>query len=101
MKMMLNVVCPPEPFNTLVREGNAGKLLGRILDEIKPESAYFTEEGGKRASFYIIEVANASEIPKYAEPFFLNFNAECRFRVLMTPEDLKNAGLEELGKKWA
>jgi hypothetical protein len=40
-------------------------------------------------------------VPSFAEPFFLNFNADCRFRIVMSPEDLGRAGLEELGKKWA
>jgi hypothetical protein len=30
----------------------------------------------------------------------LSFNANCKFRVAMTPEDLKNAGLDEVGKRW-
>jgi hypothetical protein len=31
---------------------------------------------------------------------FLNFNADTRFRPVMSPADLGRAGLEELGKKW-
>ena len=41
-----------------------------------------------------------SKIPSFAEPFFLNFNADCRFRPVMLPDDLGKAGLEDLGKKW-
>ena len=40
-------------------------------------------------------------MPKFAEPFFLNFNAKCQLRIVMSPDDLKKAGLEALGKKWA
>jgi hypothetical protein len=36
----------------------------------------------------------------YAEPFFLQFNADVVFHPAMTPEDLKRGGLEALGKKW-
>jgi hypothetical protein len=36
-----------------------------------------------------------------AEPWFLAFHADVEFRVAMTPEDLKRAGLEELGKSWS
>jgi hypothetical protein len=42
-----------------------------------------------------------SDIPALAEPWFLNFHATCEFRIAMSPEDLRKAGLEELGKKWA
>lgn len=101
MKMMLNAILPHEPFNTLVREGKAGEILPKIIDEIRPESVYFSEQDGKRSAYCVIELADPSEIPKFAEPFFLNFNADCAFRVLMSPTDLKNAGLADLGQKWA
>lgn len=101
MKMLLTVEMPHEPFNTLVKEGKTGQVIGRILEEIKPESIYFTEQDGQRGCVLVVEVEAASDIPKLSEPFFLNFNADCKFRIAMSPEDLRKAGLEELGKKWA
>jgi hypothetical protein len=100
MKMLLTVEFPLEPFNSLVRSGKAGEIIGRILEAIKPESAYFTEHDGKRGGIFVINVNNSSDVPFFAEPFFLNFQASCKFRILMSPEDLQKAGLEELGKKW-
>jgi hypothetical protein len=32
---------------------------------------------------------------------FLTFNASVEFRVVMTPDDLQKAGLDEVGRKWA
>ena len=101
MRMLLNVRMPHEPFNTLVRQGKAGAALGRILDDIKPEAAYFTEQDGKRGAMLIVEVKDPSRVPSLAEPFFLQFNADCSFHIVMSPDDLKKAGLDELGKKWA
>lgn len=46
MRMILSVAFPHEPFNTLVRKGTISKVMGKILDAIKPESAYFTEQDG-------------------------------------------------------
>jgi hypothetical protein len=100
MRMMLTATFPHEPFNALVRDNKAGQILGRIVDDLKPEAVYFTEQHGMRCAVLIIDVADVSRIPTYAEPFFLNFNADCRFRIVMTPADLGKAGLEELGRKW-
>jgi hypothetical protein len=100
MKMLLTVEFPLEPFNSLVRSGKIGKIIGRILEDIKPETAYFTEQDGKRGGIFVVNVQSSSDIPVLAEPFFLNLQAECKFRIIMTPEDLQKAGLEELGKKW-
>lgn len=100
MRMLLHAMFPTEPFNALVRSGKAGEILQKIMEDIKPEAVYFTEEDGMRSALLVVDLATASDVPKIAEPFFLNFDAECRLRIVMSPEDLKNAGLDALGKKW-
>lgn len=101
MRMLLNITLPHEPFNAAIRNGAAGSAILRILEEIKPEAVYFTEQNGHRGAILIVNVNQPSEIPALAEPWFLNFNADCQFRIVMSPEDLQQAGLEGLGKKWA
>ena len=101
MRILLNITIPLEPFNSFVRDGTAGQKIGRILDEIKPEAIYFTEQNGGRGAVAIVDMADPSKIPVLAEPWFLTFNASVEFRVVMLPEDLQRAGLDELGKKWA
>jgi hypothetical protein len=75
--------------------------LSRILEETKPEAVYFTEYDGRRGAVMIVDVADPSKIPAFAEPWFLTFNADVQFHAVMTPDDLKRAGLEALGTKWA
>jgi hypothetical protein len=101
MRILMNVRIPHEPFNTLLREGKAGDILQRIIEELKPESIYFTEKNGTRGAVAIVDINDPSQIPSFSEPFFLNFNADCEFRIAMTPEDLGKAGLDELGQKWS
>ncbi|MGA9062276.1 MAG: panthothenate synthetase [Terracidiphilus sp.] len=74
--------------------------MKKILDDIKPEAAYFGEREGKRGGILIVHLSSPSEVPKLAEPWFLTFNAEVEFRVVMTPEDLAKSDLDALGKKW-
>lgn len=96
MRMILNVVFPAEPFNTLVRKGTVGKTIQKILETIKPETVYFSEQDGHRGAMLIVDVKDASAIPGIAEPFFLTFNAECKFRIAMTPEDLAKSGIDKM-----
>lgn len=100
MRMLMNVTFPTEKFNEEVRNGTAGRKLGRILEEIRPEAVYFTEQDGERGAFLIISLDDPAKVPSLAEPWFLTFNADVKFRIVMTPEDLRTSGLEELGKKW-
>jgi hypothetical protein len=99
--MLLDITIPNEPFNSLARQGAAGKKLGDILDAIKPETIYFTEQDGKRGAIVVVDLADSSKIPSVAEPWYLGFNADVKCRIAMTPDDSKKAGLDALGKKWA
>ncbi|MCM4173013.1 panthothenate synthetase [Arenibacter sp. TNZ] len=101
MKMLVNVTFPIEPFNSMVKSGKAGEIIGRVVDDIKPEAIYFTELGGNRGAVMVVDVPSASAVPKIAEPWFLNFEAECEFKIAMTPDDLMQADLTNLGKKWS
>ncbi len=100
MRVLLDVEMPHEPFNSMVTKGTAGQKLQQVLEDIKPEAVYFAEREGKRGGTFVVDLADPSRIPALAEPFFLLFNATVRFRVCMTPEDLANAGLDEIGKKY-
>lgn len=101
MRMLLHVKIPHEKFNAAVRDGSVEKKMKQILEETKAEAVYFTEYDGHRGAIMIININDPSEVPKFAEPWFLSFNADVQFRVAMTPEDLGRAGLEKLGKKWS
>ena len=100
MKMLVNVTFPMEPFSSMVRNGSAGEIIGRVVNDIKPESIYFTELDGNRGAVMVVEVPNASSVPSIAEPWFLIFEAICEFKIAMTSDDLMNADLNKLGKKW-
>ena len=98
---MLLISVPHESFNAAVKDGTAGQKLGRIIDDAKPEAVYFTEQHGARGAIMIVDLADPSKIPALAEPWFLTFNASVEFRVVMSPDDLQKAALDELGKKWS
>ena len=100
MKMLVNVVFPIEPFNSMVRNGTVGEIIGRVIDEIKPVSIYFSEQDGNRGAVMVVEVPNAAAIPSIVEPWFLNFEASCKFGIAMTPDDLIRANLSKLAEKW-
>ena len=101
MRILLHAVFPLEPFNTYVKDGSAGGKMKRILDDLKPEAAYFTEFDGRRSAVLIVNMDDTSQIPAFAEPWFLTFNADCHFHPAMVADDLAKADLAALGKKWA
>jgi hypothetical protein len=101
MRVLRTVRLPHHIFNAAVKDGTAAAKMARILEANKPEAAYFTEYNGQRSAVLVVELSDPSKIPSLAEPWFLTFQADVELRPAMTLEDLKRAGLEELGKKWS
>ncbi len=101
MRMLVDFECPIEPFNTMAKNGTAGTTIERVLEAIRPEAVYFTARNGKRGGTMVVDLPDASWIPKIAEHLFLAFEAKVELHPCMTPEDLQKAGLEELGKAYA
>jgi hypothetical protein len=91
MRFLLKVTIPTEAGNAAARAGKLGKTIKAILDQQKPEAVYFTEDRGHRCGYLFIELADASQIPAFAEPWFLAFNAQIELHPAMTPEDLAKA----------
>ena len=101
MRMLMHAKLPHEPFNAMVRKGTVGATIQKLLESMKPEAVYFTEYDGRRGMIAIVDVADPSKVPSFAEPLFLAFSADVTFHIVMSPDDLGRAGLDAIGKKWA
>ena len=101
MRMLIHVKMPHKEFNVYVKDGTIGRKMKQILDDIKPEAVYFTEYCGRRGLIMIADVAGPSAVPKIAEPWFLLFDADVEFHIVMSPDELEKGGLDKLAKKWA
>ncbi len=104
MRYLLKATIGSEDGNRAIKNGSLGKNMKEILGELKPEAAYFgPDQNGKRTAFLIVNINDASEIVKTAEPFFLAFNADVQLTPVMTAEDLDKGfrNLETLVSKYA
>ena len=101
MRFLIRVSMPHEPFNSYVKDGSAGAKMGKIMNELKPEAAYFMDMDGLRTGILIVNMDNTSQIPAIAEPWFLLFDADVEIHPVMLPDDLMKADLAALGKKWS
>jgi len=102
MRFLIKVEMPVERGNVLAREGMLGKKIQAILQDQKPEAAYFVASNGKRTGLLFVDLQESSQIPAIAEPWFLAFNASFEATPAMLPEDLEKAGpgIEKAAKKF-
>jgi hypothetical protein len=92
MRFLVKVEMSVERGNSLAREGMMAKKIQAILQDQKPEAAYFVASNGKRTGFLFLDLQEPSQIPAIAEPWFLAFNAHLEATPAMIPEDLEKAG---------
>jgi hypothetical protein len=92
MRVLLKVNIPTEAGNAAIKSGAIPGKLKQILDELKPEAAYFAEDQGERTGYIFLDMAEPSDLPRIAEPFFQAFNARVTLRPAMTVDDLAKAG---------
>ena len=91
MLMMLHVVMPIETANAAIRSGQFSPFVQKVLADLKPEAAYFTETNGVRSGYILFDMKDASQLPAIAEPWFLGLNATITVKPAMTPQDLGGA----------
>lgn len=95
MRILIRITPDVEKANATISNGTFGRLLQQTLDRAHPETAFFFTEGGYRTASFICDVADQSEMPSIAEPWFSALNAKVEFFPCMNVEDLKR-GLDKL-----
>jgi hypothetical protein len=89
MRFLMKVSFPVEAGNKAAKDGFS--VIPKILEEQKPEAAYFVADGGTRTGMFIVNLENESDIPALAEPWFLAMNASVEFKPAMIAADLQKA----------
>ncbi|MGH9359928.1 MAG: DUF3303 family protein [Terriglobia bacterium] len=90
MRFLVKISFPVESGNAAIKKDGL-RVIQRILEQQKPEAAYFIADGGKRTGILIVNLTDASEIPGFAEPWFLALNASIEATPAMVPDDLRKA----------
>lgn len=91
-----------ETANDYARKGTLGQTIQSIMEDLKPEAAYFVADDGQRTAVFVVDIDDMSELPAIAEPWFLAFDADFNGVPAMTADDLAKAGpaIEAAAKKY-
>ena len=94
MRVLLKASIPVEAGNEAAKSGKLGSTIQSILEEQKPEAAYFLVEDGTRTALVFLNVESAVDLPKIAEPWFLGLNASIQVTPAFTPEEMPSVAAE-------
>ncbi len=102
MRFMVTTRVPMETGNALMKEGRLNQTIQSVLEDLKPEAAYFTDVDGARGGYLIVNMDDASQLPAMAEPLFFGLGATIQVHLVMTAEDLQKAtpALEQAAQKY-
>ncbi|PHQ48015.1 hypothetical protein BLA24_31670 [Streptomyces cinnamoneus] len=75
--------------NEAVRDGTMGTVVQELMEQLKPEAAYFTALDGGRTCLLVFDMDDASQMPKICEKLFTEMEAEVELHPVMDAEDLK------------
>lgn len=91
MRTMLRWTVPVERGNEAIKDGTLAKTIQTLMDQLKPEAAYFMPTDGERSGMMVFDMTDPAQIPQIAEPLFFSLDAAVEFAPVMNAEDLKRA----------
>ena len=80
-----------EKANELTRAGRLHSTIQSIMEELKPEAAYFSDIEGARVGYIVVSMDDASQIFSIVEPLYLRLGAAIQVHRVMTTEELGKA----------
>ncbi len=102
MRFMLTFRIPMDKGNAAFRDGSLPDTIQSVLEDLKPEAAYFSDIEGARGGYLVVNMDDASQIPAVAEPLFLAMDATVQVHPVFTPEDMPRAieGMQQAAQKY-
>jgi hypothetical protein len=99
---MISFRVPTERENAAVMDGSLPDTLQSVLEDLKPEAAYFADIEGARGGYLVVNMDDASQIPAIADPLFLAIDATVQIPPVFTPEDMPGAmeSLQQAAQKY-
>ena len=90
MRVLMKVQIPTAAGNDAIKDGSLPEIVGKALEGLKAEAAYFTAEDGMRTALIFFDMADSSGIPQAAEPFFMGLGAKITFSPVMNAEEMRS-----------
>ena len=89
MRFLISARVPTQKTNALIQEGRFPQTFQSIVEDLQPETAYFTDMDGARGAYFVVNVEEPSEMASKTETLLQGLGAEIRIQFVWTPEDYR------------
>jgi len=89
MRLMLKFNIPVEKGNETAINGTMRPAIEALIEQVRPEVAYFMVENGERAGIVVFEESDPSRLVRINEPLFAKLNAALSMVPVLTMEELR------------
>lgn len=97
MRMMLKAHLDTATASKSIQAGRMPSVMQSMMEQLKPEAAFFGPDGGHRTAFIVFQMEDPSQLPALTEPLFSEFGAKVEIFPVMDRDDLER-GLSALDK---
>ncbi|MEU0299732.1 hypothetical protein ABZ252_09740 [Streptomyces sp. NPDC006175] len=94
MRMLLTAQMDTETANRSVADGTMPKIIEEVVEQLKPEAAYFTIQNGQRTCLMVFDMQDSAQMPPLMEPLF-SAGSKIALQPVMNLGDLR-AGLSSM-----
>lgn len=88
MRVMLRAHLDTTAGNAGIKNGALPETMKKLMDKLKPESAYFGLHEGVRSCWIVFDLKDSSMMPALMEDLFMTFNADIEVAPVMDAEGL-------------
>jgi hypothetical protein len=101
MRVLIIAKLDNDAGNELISSGQIGPKLEQLLNDLKPEAAYFLPHG-RRAMHLVVNLEDPSQLVTFLEPLWLLTKAEVDVVPVMVQQDLQRGmqAMPELVRKY-
>lgn len=102
MRLMIKFSFDSHDDNEVVASGKIQQLFERLMQDLKPEAAYFYPEAGDRGGVLFVNAKDSSELVSLVEPFWFGLKAKVSITPVMSAEDLMKgmAGIPAIAARY-
>ena len=90
MRVLLTAEMDTVKGNQAIKDKRLPEIMKAALGSLQPEAAYFGAKDGRRTAFIVFDLKDVSDIPKVAEPFFMELDAKIEFIPVMNFDDVQS-----------